>query len=59
MARRWATVATHDVTEPRDSSKRAASRHSSTNTSWVTSSDWAGSRTTFSTTPWTSGESES
>ena len=57
MALRWATVATHEVTEPRVSSKRAASRHSSTNTSCVTSSVCAGSRTTFNTTPWTSGES--
>ena len=40
-----------DLAVPRPGSNRAAVRHSSTNTSWVTSSDCAGLRTTLLTSP--------
>jgi hypothetical protein len=40
-----------DLAVPRTGSKRDAVRHSSTNTSWVTSSDCAGLRTTVLTRP--------
>jgi hypothetical protein len=36
---------------PRSPSNRVAVRHTSTSTSWATSSDWAGSRSTRRITP--------
>ena len=54
-ARRWASVITQAVALPRPASNLDAVRHTSSRTSWVTSSDWAGSRITRLTTPNTDG----
>ena len=39
------------VALPRSASNRVAERQTSTSTSWATSSDWAGSRSTRRITP--------
>ena len=51
MARRCAIVITQVIALPRLASKRGAVRHTSSRTSWATSSDWAGSRTTLRISP--------
>jgi len=50
-ARRCASVITHATALPRSASNLDASCQMSSRTSWVTSSDWAGSRITRLTTP--------
>lgn len=50
-ALRWASISTQFIAEPRSVRKRAAVRHTSRSTSWATSSDWAGSRSTVRTSP--------
>src|SRR6266480_726846 len=59
MARRWAIVITHVAAPPTAGSNRAAVRHTSRRTSWVTSSDWDGSRRTRRITPYTGPASRS
>src|SRR6516165_2620580 len=54
-ARRCASVITQAIALPRPASNADAFRHTSSRTSWVTSSDWAGSRITRSTMPNTAG----
>ena len=51
MARRWAMVITQVAALPLAGSKRDAVRHTSSKTSWATSSDCAGSRTTLRISP--------
>src|SRR6266566_1075289 len=53
MARRCASVISQLRALPCPGSNRAAVRQTSSSTSWVTSSDWAGSRTTRRTRPYT------
>ena len=50
-ARRCAIVSAQVVALPRAGSNREAERQTSSMTSWVTSSDWAGSRSTLRTSP--------
>ena len=57
MARRWAMVIAHVAAMA--GSNRAAVRHTSRRTSWVTSSDWDGSRRTLRVTPYTGPTSRS
>ena len=58
-ARRCAIVMTHVFALPKDRSNRAAFRHTSRKTSWVTSSARVGSRTTRRASPKTAAESSS
>ena len=51
IARRWAIVITQVVALPRLASNLDAVRQTSSSTSWATSSDWAGSRSTLRIKP--------
>ena len=51
-ARRWAIIIAQVIAVPFAGSNLAALRHTSSSTSWATSSDWAGSRTTLRMSPY-------